>query len=531
MTCVIADRTSIIQPPPTLRVSGPLLPQLTQVSLSTHPNPDPPTGSITFSSQSHRLALNDVPAEESSLPKTKKAERDEKRRQMRQAASRTGWGGSLPWERSRSDTRDRSELTTGLTFPGLWIGEETGKNKEFRLELSVGTPGVENDPAAAVPAENKDVEPIDEAALRRVLAAGVEPLMGLEAEDSKDRLVELEPSMEQTLDSATETQQTEQNETQTQTQQQTQPPEPPKPWATFVSEPLTIVSKPSQKTAKARSMASCLSTADAFALYVRVNAQTVRTKYMKMDEVDGAPILTARTGKWSPFRFHVISRASPPEPEDKSSRARFKLDNDREASIITYGSIVQLVDVNSGIRSDPVRLVRVDKNEAIVGEDEGHPVSELQRIGLVRVVDGVDDETGGARWYLSAPGAVAGAGEVGVTRARPGSRNAIKDAAGNPESVPETLGGLDSLDNGADSTTNTPVSESKRKRKTKRHSLARAAINEEESGSAAAGLVWHQAKRRQGTHIVTEGKVATARPASIETVDDWMSWTLGGVCK
>lgn len=448
---------------------------------------------------------------------------------MRQAASKTGWGGSLPWERSRSDTRERSELATGLTFPGLWIGEETGKNKEFRLELSIGTPGVETDPVTGTSAENKEVEPIDEAALRRVLAAGVEPLMGLEPEDTKDRLVELEPPMEQTLESASETQQTEQNETQT--QQQTQPPEPPKPWATFVSEPLTIVSKPSQKTAKARSMASCLSTADAFALYVRVNAQTVRTKYMKMDEVDGTPILTARTGKWSPFRFHVISRASPPEPEDKSSRARFKLANDKEAGIITYGSIVQLVDVNTGIRSDPVRLVRVDKNEAVVGEDEGHPVSELQRIGLVRVVDGVDDDTGGARWYLSAPGAVTGAGEVSVTRARPGSRNAAKDASGNDGSAPETLGGLDSLDNGGGSTTNTPVSESKRKRKTKRHSLARAAINEEESGSAAAGLVWHQAKRRQGTHIVTEGKVATARPASIETVDDWMSWTLGGVCK
>lgn len=435
----------------------------------------------------------------------------------------------MPWERSRSDVRERSELATGLTFPGLWIGKETGKNKEFRLELSLCAPGVEVDPATGAPAEHKDVEPIDEAALRRVLAAGVEPLMGLEADDTKDRLVELEPSMEQTLESASETQQTEQTETQ---QQQQQSQEPPKPWATFVSEPLTIVSKPSQKTAKARSMASCLSTSDAFALYVRVNAQTVRTKYMKTDEVDGNPILAARTGRWSPFRFHVLTRASPPEPEDKSSRARFKLDTDREAGIITYGSIVQLVDVNTGVRSDPVRLVRVDKNEAVVGEDEGHPVSELQRIGLVRVVDGVDDDTGGARWYLSAPGAVAGAGEVGVTRARPGSRTAAKDATGNDGSVPETLSGLDSLGSGGEAgNAAAPVNEPKRKRKTKRHALARAAINEEESGSAAAGLVWHQAKRRQGTHIVTEGKVATARPASIETVDDWMSWTLGGVCE
>lgn len=491
---------SLLQPPPTLRVTGPLLPSLNNVTLSAHPNPDPTTGRVTFSSQSHRFASgNEEPEQEQNYysARSKKDERDEKKRQMREAAYKTGWGNTLPWERNRDAVRDRVELEDGIAFPGLWISEESGKNKEFRLDLTIGPPGEDQAPAAEM----------NDATLRNVLnGTDMAPLMNLNEAESSTPIEGIEQN--EAIDTSLEKNEAAETE---------QPaPAAPQPWATFSSDPLTIVSKPSQKTAKARSMASCLSARDAFALYVRVNGQTVRTKYLKLDNEDAQPQLAARVGKWSPFRFEIVQTALPPRLDDKEPRPRFKLDADREASIITYGSIVRIVDVQSDTRSDPMRLVRVDKNEVVVGADEGHPVSELQRVGLVRVVDGADDLTGGGRWYLSAPGAVAGAGEVSTTRARP-------DAKAAKVPSPETLGGAEGIESGE----KTP----RRRKKTKRHALARAAIEEEEQGSNRAGLIWHRAERREGEHVVTEGKVSTTRQATIETVDDWMCWVLTGVCE
>lgn len=546
-------------------MTGPLAPLLSTVTLSSHPNPDPPQGHITFSTQTHRLGEQQEPVPELYVRATKKAEREERRRRLREAAAKTGWGSTLPWERNRNNVRDRNELTDGIAFPGLWVGEETGKSKEFRLELSIGPPGLDNEvdhtangldtgetvvPQAETPLASA-TQPIDEAALRRVLGAtGMDPLMSLGEgdvpepgvhDDGKGLVHHLAAAIDPVLEaeSSTAIPPTPPMDEAAAVAVASTPPFVPKPWATFVSDPLTIVSKPSQKTAKARSMASCLSTTDAFALYVRVNAQTVRTKFMKLDDGDtDTPALAARPGKWSPFRFDVLYRAQPPEPEDKGQRTRFKLDLDRENGVITYGSIVQLVEVQSGVRSDPLRLVRVDKNEVVVDADRGHPVSELQRVGLVRVVDGVDDMEGGSRWYLSAPGAVAGAGEVNTTRARPG-KQVKTDAEGSAAAVPETLGGLDSIDPALDEATDPkpdliPEAESStrpRKKKTKRHALARAAITEEEQGSTAAGLGWHRSRRREVEQTVTEGGVTSTRTATVETVDDWMCWVLTGVCE
>lgn len=496
------------------------------MTLSSLLNPDPPTGRVLFSAQTHRIA---APGEEQGVDagpggRSKKVEREDRRRRLREAAAKTGWGSTLPWERNSTAPRDREELADGLTFPGLWVGEDTGKSKEFRLELSIGQPGEE--PRSEIATSQH----LDDAALQHVLGGQIDPLMGLGEADQASgsataKLVEslgVVDAIDPSLGEAAEAQGPQQVK------------QEPKPWATFLSEPLSIVSKPSQKTAKARSMASCLATDDAFALYVRVNAQTVRTKFMTLDGGD-QPALCARTGKWSPFRFEVVQRATPPEPEDKGSRTRFKIDVEREKGIVTYGSVVQLVDVKSGSRSDPYRLVKVDKNEVYVGAEYGHPVSELQRVGLVRMVDGEDDMEGGGRWYLSAPGAVAGAGEVNVTRARPAKRNEPANEA--PPAPPATLGSLD-MEAGLatpppDESVAPPLPPAPpaRKKKTKRHALARAAITEEEQGSTAAGLVWHRAQRREGERTVTKDKATVTRPATIETVEDWMCWVLSGVCE
>lgn len=542
-------------------MTGPLLPLLTHVTLSAHPNVDPEPTRPRFSAQSHRFALAESQPNQLSLEGSKKDERDRRTRELRDQASKAGWGGTLPWERGRTDIRDRDELVDGITFPGLWVGEETGKSKEFRLELSIGQPGVEVDinghplhgmgmnvgddgSGMGVGASMEETsQPLDEAALRHVLGStSMEPLMNLSQAEhhANESLPELLPGV---LDSdvqaavaaareepsqSGETQLESQNqpelETQTQVDSQSQHERPPPvqmllppaptPWATFVSDPLTIVSKPSQKTAKARSMASCLSANDAFALFVRVNAQTVRTKLLKLEGEDtDTPTLTARAAKWTPFRFEVVARASSPEDDARGARARFKLDVDQENNVVTYGSIVRLVDVTSGVKSDYLRLVRVDKNEVVVGMDVGHPVSELQRIGLIRVAtDLQDDMTDGRRWYLSAPGALAGAGEVKTSRSRMAHRKSSSSML--PETL-ESYGG----ESMPDSMSSEPPA---KRRKTKRHALAKAVIDEEEQGVSASGLQFKAAERRG----VVDGH---GTPTIVETVQDSMCWVLSSV--
>ncbi|BEJ17776.1 hypothetical protein CspHIS471_0700440 [Cutaneotrichosporon sp. HIS471] len=517
----------IIQPPPTLRVSGPLAPLMTYVTLSAHPNMDSEPGRVCFSSQSHRFGLADPdPESEPHFGETKKDERERRTRALRAQASRAGWGSTLPWERSRIGIRGREEVGEGITFPGLWVGEETGKSKEFRLELSVGAPGVEVDEGGqplnlleAVESVDADA-PLDEAALRHVLGSNsVFPDMVLPQvlESDVDAAVaaaqehsqhEQPETLETQLNTQSDTLEAHSTLTHTDTLPNDMLPNthpdalpaqalPPAPWATFVSNPLTIVSKPSQKTARARSMASCLSSSDPFALFVRVNAQTVRTKLLNLDGADtDSPTLTARAAKWTPFRFEVVQRAASPEDE---RRGRFKLDATDD--VVTYGSVVRLVDVTSGVRSDPLRLVRVDKNEVLVGSDVGHPVSELQRVGLVRVKENLEDDMPGARrWYLSSPGALAGAGEVKTSRTR--LRKSVSAKEEEPELEPEQ--------------------QPRKKRKTKRHALARAVIEEEEQGVSASGLMFKAAERRA---TVDDQGIQSI----IETVQDSMCWVLSSV--
>lgn len=54
----------------------------------------------------------------------------------------------------------------------------------------------------------------------------------------------------------------------------------PRVWASFDSAPVTIISKPSKKTAKTRSVTSCILAGGPVSLFNRINSQTVRTKYM-----------------------------------------------------------------------------------------------------------------------------------------------------------------------------------------------------------------------------------------------------------
>ncbi|WVQ82218.1 hypothetical protein IAT38_004346 [Cryptococcus sp. DSM 104549] len=502
----------IMNPPPILRFTGPLLDSVASVTLTSLGYQDPNNPVVTSGTQSHRIVSSAQPLLPllPHRPKAKRAERLEERRRLREAALRAGYGASLPEARVVFEGKERSLLQEGLTFPGLWVGDEAGKSKEFRLELKVSQEVVVDEPLEPEPAQEEDRDPSYQAfppghahetgtAFAEMLAPSMDELQPL-AEAVQQAKADEAKEVETLADHFRE------SEAQAQAQVQAQAPavetgahlgeavgqgagqegavdlgafpvdfdpnDPnqgivERPLATFLSGPLRIVSKPSIKTAKARSMASCLSHNSPFALWTRLNAQTVRTKYMKLEPSFGGegPALTYKTGKWTPFSFELVERAEP-QRVPKSTRSRYTEPEDRDDQKLTYGSVVRLVDLQSGIKSDAVRLVKVGVSEARVGEDEGQPVSELQRVGLVKMLDGQDDLTGGSRWYLSAPGARLGGAELAqenptlsrsLARSRPngvpptkpekrirGKAQAEK-AFVNPSTTPKTPIGVPSL--------------------------------------------------------------------------------------
>jgi hypothetical protein len=145
----------MLNPPPILRVTGPLLPLLTQATLRTVLCDADPSGDLgVLSTQCQRIPLNhpapvSPPLIAQQGIKARRAEKEDKARKLREQASKHGFGQTLPYERNKHTSREREALSDGLIFPGLWVAEGIGKEKEFRLELSLGMPGVEDTGEAA----------------------------------------------------------------------------------------------------------------------------------------------------------------------------------------------------------------------------------------------------------------------------------------------------------------------------------------------------------------------------------------------
>lgn len=85
---------------------------------------------------------------------------------------------------------------------------------------------------------------------------------------------------------------------------------PGRVWATFDSAPVTIISKPSKKTAKTRNISSCILAGGPVSLFNRINSQTVRTKYMTIDNSQ----LCASNVTWSAFNVNVVRRPDDAPP-------------------------------------------------------------------------------------------------------------------------------------------------------------------------------------------------------------------------
>jgi len=599
----------MINPPPTLRVFGPLSHLLTGVTLSSKTtSKHSGQSSVTLSAQTHHIPLGAPGDTPEAVFLSSKAKRNAARLRLRLEAAKAGFGGALPWERAKLVAKERQVLSDGLAFPGLWVSSEIGKAKDFQLELKVARPGddismLKPKPAPDTPAighnaptaGSSDIDVSQGQAEYDQSASFPPDLTAADLEQigrghsSSD--FDLDPSLANMgadipatgvsappiAGPSTWNAGSEPSLSQRSKRSQILPVDIESPWGTFLSAPLSIISKPSQRTAKARSMVTCLTETDSFALYVRINSQTVRTKYMKLenDADDGSPHLAFRTGKWSPFRFEVIKRAIPPyNPEDDAKQPnRYRVfEDEKNAKVLTYGSIITVVDVQSGVRSEPVKLVKVDKNEVVVGADEGGPVSELQRVGFVKYDANVADQGLRSRWYLSAPGARAGGAELfepdeRYVRVKTSSSTPQRQSSGQEmpaDPGPSTLGEVSTpvgdrlfdhtiLDlpqetsaavsdelsyanvNHEDSIAmNTEVDSGslKRKRKTPRRALAKATLREDEDITGST-LVWQQANRGMKEVAIEQNKKVPGPSrttlADVERVEDWMCWTIMSV--
>lgn len=173
-------------------------------------------------------------------------------------------------------------------------------------------------------------------------------------------------------------------------------------FASLDSEPTAIIAKPSKKTAKARNTTSCMFAGSSIALYNRINSQTVRTKYMTVDEGN----LVARTSQWSAFTIHVVRRAEDVNPNITDTLATSDVPDG--ANTVTYGSTITLTDLMTGTKSEEFIVRKVEQREVVL--DATGPVSQLQKMALARVLPD------GRTIYLSA--ASDGLGVDGKTASR-----------------------------------------------------------------------------------------------------------------
>ena len=173
-------------------------------------------------------------------------------------------------------------------------------------------------------------------------------------------------------------------------------------WASFDSAPVTIISKPSKKTAKTRNIASCILAGGPVSLFNRINSQTVRTKYMTIDHAQ----LCASNVSWSAFNVNVVRKpGSLPNSVGMyhgmgTPQHLLILSPSASGQPVSYGCEIVLSDAHSGISTSPLIIRKVDKGK--VSLEDGGPVSQMQKIALQRV------NPDGSRHYLSAAGPLPG---------------------------------------------------------------------------------------------------------------------------
>lgn len=192
------------------------------------------------------------------------------------------------------------------------------------------------------------------------------------------------------------------------------------PLATFISKPISIISKPSKKTAKTRNISTCILANSPVSLFNRINSQTVRTKYMSSSK----NMLCAKNTTWSPFDIIIVNQPKAPQPHKTHRQqmtttvsgrytSRIQLAhppppppsppqsvNTSKAPVhVTYGTEIILRDSQTGVSSPSLIIRKVDKGR--IAQCAYGPVSQMQKIAL-QLASTVDSQP----IYLSAAGSL-----------------------------------------------------------------------------------------------------------------------------
>ncbi|SAM00230.1 hypothetical protein [Absidia glauca] len=228
------------------------------------------------------------------------------------------------------------------------------------------------------------------------------------------------------------------------------------PYATFLSNPISIISKPSKKTAKTRNVSTCILSNRPISLFNRINSQTVRTKYMTSEMNQ----LCAKNGRWSPFEIIILNQpqhyqtiqrpsSSQNNTGNNSSNSSNSSSNNSNVIPLIYGSELILRDTQTGVRSQPVVIRKVDKGRIVPGAYG--PVSQMQKIALQLVTRSHSTNSRrGRSMYLSAMGVTEATGSgggnsgSGVTPAH-SPHTTLLDYAGS-YMVPEGLDAYEKVD-------------------------------------------------------------------------------------
>ncbi|KAG0303284.1 hypothetical protein BGZ98_006821 [Dissophora globulifera] len=170
----------------------------------------------------------------------------------------------------------------------------------------------------------------------------------------------------------------------------------PEPYAIFDSAPIAIISKPSKKTAKARNVSSCILAGSLVSLFNRINSQTVRTKYMSVQDGE----FCARNSTWSSFSVTIVSNGPSNNPSGLmgSPKSHHRPSALQSCSPITYGAEIILTETATGLQSDRLIVCKVENGR--IQENATGPICQMQKVALMSTQRNKDGEA----VYLSAVG-------------------------------------------------------------------------------------------------------------------------------
>ncbi|KAF9984447.1 hypothetical protein BGZ65_000371, partial [Modicella reniformis] len=180
----------------------------------------------------------------------------------------------------------------------------------------------------------------------------------------------------------------------------------PEPYAVFDSAPIAIISKPSKKTAKARNVSSCILAGSLVSLFNRINSQTVRTKYMSIQDDE----FCAKNSTWSSFSITIVSNgyggntgndnssSSSSSNSNSNSSGNTTRVGSQSSSPVIYGAEIILTETMTGLKSDRLVICKVENGR--IQENATGPICQMQKVALMSTTRSQDGEP----LYLSAVG-------------------------------------------------------------------------------------------------------------------------------